>query len=214
VIISTSALFSPPYRRCQTPALLSLLFGKQEGVIEQLQVGDDDAPACACGSGLGYKACCGPIHENVTVYAAANASQVVRARYTAYAYGLVDFIVQSTHPENELFDDLDQFRTIVTQIQAYNAQTLEYRKCEIIKEEYNRPFLSTKRRDAASAAVEVALVRSRTHTWHLERRQETITTEDSAFTRHDDDDDDSGGGSGWLYRGGEAWSNARPYGMY
>lgn len=82
-------------------------------------------------------------------------------------------------------------------------------------EEYNRPFLSTKGGDAAST-VEVALVRSRTYTWLLERQQETITTEDSAFTRRQDDDSaiTCNGGGDWLYRGVEAWSNARPYGMY
>lgn len=162
---------------------------------------DDDDDSCTCGSGLAYKVCCGPLHENVTLFAAANASQVVRARYTAYAQGLVDFIIQSTHPDNELHDDLDSFRAIFEQIHQHNAQTLEFDACEIIMEEYSRPFLTRNNN------VEVALVRSRTHTWHRQRQKETITTEDSAFTR----DETSGA---WLYRGGEGWSNNRPYGMY
>jgi uncharacterized protein YchJ len=215
MIIPGSTLFSPH----QAQAPLFLLFGKRE----EIQQGDDndDCVSCACGSGLTYAACCGPLHNNATVYAAANASQVVRARYTAYAYGLTDFIVQSTHPENELFDNVDAFRAIVAQIQEYNAQTLEYRKCEVVTEEYSRPFFLSTKKDDASNTVEVALVRSRTHTWHLERQQETITTEDSAFTRRDTSATCSGDGGGtggtsggWLYRGGEAWSNARPYGMY
>jgi hypothetical protein len=41
--------------------------------------------SCPCGSGFGYAKCCGKLHQDPMAFATATPSQVVRARYTAYA---------------------------------------------------------------------------------------------------------------------------------
>lgn len=58
---------------------------------------DKDAP-CACNSGNPYSACCKPAHDSGS-YAELTASQVLRARFSAACYGLVNFIVDTTHPD-------------------------------------------------------------------------------------------------------------------
>ena len=69
---------------------------------------------CPCGSELGYMKCCGKIHKDANAYAAALPSQVVRARYSAYAKREVDFIVGSTHPLNKDFmSDIEHWKETI-----------------------------------------------------------------------------------------------------
>jgi len=53
---------------------------------------------CPCCSGLDYSACCQPylIGEKE----APTALSLMRSRYSAYAKGLVEYIVRTTHPKN------------------------------------------------------------------------------------------------------------------
>jgi hypothetical protein len=52
--------------------------------------------SCVCCSGLTYGQCCGILHETTkSIYEPA---QLVRARYAAYALGLPDFLIHTTHP--------------------------------------------------------------------------------------------------------------------
>lgn len=46
---------------------------------------------CPCGSELTYSSCCGKIHKDVTAFKGANAGEIVRARYSAYAKKQVGF---------------------------------------------------------------------------------------------------------------------------
>lgn len=48
---------------------------------------------CRCGSGRLYKRCCLPLHE---WQQPRSAEALMRARYAAYAYGLDDFIIETT----------------------------------------------------------------------------------------------------------------------
>ncbi|HHU35646.1 MAG TPA: YchJ family protein [Treponema sp.] len=48
---------------------------------------------CPCGSGKNYGDCCGPIHAGVV--AAPTAEALMRARYSAYVTGDIDFIAES-----------------------------------------------------------------------------------------------------------------------
>ena len=57
---------------------------------------------CPCGSDRPYKDCCQVYHDGEQI--ADTAEALMRARYSAYAKGLVQFIVDSTHPENPLAD--------------------------------------------------------------------------------------------------------------
>ena len=52
---------------------------------------------CPCASGKTYGECCGPIISGER--AAATASELMRARYSAYAVGDVKFLYNSSGPE-------------------------------------------------------------------------------------------------------------------
>lgn len=51
--------------------------------------------ACPCCSGRKYKKCCRPLHLGQPP---ASAEALMRSRYAAYAVGLVDYIIDTTHP--------------------------------------------------------------------------------------------------------------------
>ncbi|MDC7219295.1 MAG: YchJ family protein [Spirochaetales bacterium] len=53
---------------------------------------------CPCTSGKPFDLCCGPILEGKT--AAPTAEALMRARYSAYATGNIDFIMDSNEPES------------------------------------------------------------------------------------------------------------------
>lgn len=50
---------------------------------------------CPCGKGLKYQDCCQNIHQDPSK--ALHPEQLMRARYTAYVFGLIDFIIQTYH---------------------------------------------------------------------------------------------------------------------
>lgn len=52
---------------------------------------------CPCHSGKPYEECCKPLHQGK---AAVNALLLMRSRYAAYALGLADYIIRTTHPTN------------------------------------------------------------------------------------------------------------------
>jgi len=59
----------------------------------------DTMQNCPCGSGKPIDTCCGPIIKGAAK--APTAEALMRARYTAYATGAVDFIVSSCHREED-----------------------------------------------------------------------------------------------------------------
>ncbi len=54
-----------------------------------------DVTLCPCGSGLGYDACCGPIHGGAV---ALTAEALMRSRFSAFALGLAPYLLTSWHP--------------------------------------------------------------------------------------------------------------------
>jgi len=56
-----------------------------------------DVTLCPCGSGLGYDACCGPIHGGA---AALTAEALMRSRFSAFALGLAPYLLASWHPSS------------------------------------------------------------------------------------------------------------------
>ncbi len=58
----------------------------------------DASETCPCGTRLAYGRCCGPIHENGAGLGT-TATQLMRARYSAYALERGDFIVDSWHAD-------------------------------------------------------------------------------------------------------------------
>jgi SEC-C motif-containing protein len=53
--------------------------------------------SCPCFSNKKYKKCCRPYHNGMNI---PTPEALVRARYSAYALGLDDFIMLTTHPES------------------------------------------------------------------------------------------------------------------
>ena len=52
---------------------------------------------CPCHSGEKYKKCCQPYHKGVFPK---TALLLMRSRYCAYALGLIEYIMATTHPNN------------------------------------------------------------------------------------------------------------------
>jgi SEC-C motif-containing protein len=63
---------------------------------------------CPCGSGRALDACCGPIVAQART--AGTAEELMRARYTAYATGKVEFLLASTHPDKRKDHDAKSTR--------------------------------------------------------------------------------------------------------
>ncbi|MCP4503405.1 MAG: zinc chelation protein SecC [Deltaproteobacteria bacterium] len=57
---------------------------------------------CPCYSGLAYRRCCRPLHQGE---AAPSAEALMRSRFAAYKLGAADYILATTHPEGEHFEE-------------------------------------------------------------------------------------------------------------
>lgn len=69
---------------------------------------------CPCGSGNDFTGCCEPIIKGTSD--APTAASLMRARYSAYTTGDIDFIVDSTHPDHR--EDMD-----VEEITSWSQQS-------------------------------------------------------------------------------------------
>lgn len=70
--------------------------------------------SCPCHSGLPYSECCEPYH--LEQKRAENALKLMRSRYSAYALGLPDYIIATTHPENSSYmEDKKSWRASILQ---------------------------------------------------------------------------------------------------
>ena len=58
--------------------------------------GPGAAPACPCGSGEAYAACCGPLHEGTTE--AETAKELMRSRYSAFVLRDEAYLLRTWHP--------------------------------------------------------------------------------------------------------------------
>jgi len=54
--------------------------------------------SCPCCSGQPYEECCKIFHNGIL---APDGLTLMRSRYTAFALHLVDYIIRTTHPQNE-----------------------------------------------------------------------------------------------------------------
>lgn len=52
---------------------------------------------CPCDSNQSYNSCCGRFHQGAQP---ATALELMRSRYAAFAVGNIDYIINTTHPEN------------------------------------------------------------------------------------------------------------------
>src|ERR671912_883733 len=68
----------------------------------------ENIQTCPCGSGSPFDTCCGPIIEGTRE--SQTAEELMRARYSAFVTGAIDFIVASTHSRTRKEIDLDFVR--------------------------------------------------------------------------------------------------------
>lgn len=52
---------------------------------------------CPCGTGKSYEQCCEPYHLHKN---APTCEALMRSRYSAFAFGLVDYLYETTHPSH------------------------------------------------------------------------------------------------------------------
>ncbi len=57
---------------------------------------------CLCHSGLNYCDCCEPYHKGTAL--PETPLILMRSRYSAYARGLAEYIIETTHPKNPLYE--------------------------------------------------------------------------------------------------------------
>lgn len=78
-----------------------------EDLIENENPGDVEAPdeapktraesLCPCKSGDSYYICCMPLHHGKAK--AQTAEELMRSRYSAFFFRLVDYLIETTHPD-------------------------------------------------------------------------------------------------------------------
>ena len=54
-----------------------------------------EANLCPCGSGKSYEQCCESYHKNTN---APTVEALMRSRYAAFVFGLVEYLFETTHP--------------------------------------------------------------------------------------------------------------------
>ena len=67
-----------------------------------------ESNACPCCSGESYAACCEPVIKGQR--AARTAAELMRSRYSAYAKGEIDWILESQSPDGRRFVNLEATR--------------------------------------------------------------------------------------------------------
>ena len=81
---------------------------------------------CPCGSGAKYKKCCRRYHQGAV---APDALALMKSRYSAYALGIADYIITTTHPQcPEYNDDTARWKA---EIAAFSRHTT-FHKLDIL----------------------------------------------------------------------------------
>lgn len=126
---------------------------------------------CHCCSGQEYEQCCGVYHKGALPK---TPLLLMRSRYSAYCLGLIDYIIETTHPDHH--DFTQKREEWKKQLRAFSSHT-HFEKLEI---------LSCEEMGANTGYV--------TFTAHLRQAgQDRTFTERSLFEKVNDK---------WLYRSG------------
>ncbi|GLJ04979.1 hypothetical protein SUGI_0008220 [Cryptomeria japonica] len=107
-------------------------FGKSLRKKSNRMVKESTTDVCPCGGGrlnLEYEKCCKPFHDGIATEP--DALTLMKARFTAYANGVVDYIVKTTHPQNPDYSDAD---VLAADVRATCARLL-FTKLEILESE-------------------------------------------------------------------------------
>lgn len=89
---------------------------------------------CPCHSSLPYNNCCQRFHEGALP---SNALELMRSRYCAYALGLVDYIIKTTHPKNPSYSS--NFVSWKQALQVFCTNT-QFKDLEIVHFEEHGPL--------------------------------------------------------------------------
>jgi SEC-C motif-containing protein len=127
---------------------------------------------CPCCSGLAYNQCCGPYHNGIKQ--PENARALMCSRFSAYALGLVNYIINTTHPENVQY--LSDHVKWKKQIDSFVKKT-KFQKLEVLD---------------FTNGDEVAFVTFKAHL--IQENQDNIYTEKSRFIKV---------AGRWLYHSGQ-----------
>ncbi len=90
-----------PLRRRATVAMVGFGIQRLDTAREESQVPNPDVD-CACGSGKSYGRCCRGLH--IMARTPRNGEELLRARYSAYAYRLPTFVMRTTAKSEREFD--------------------------------------------------------------------------------------------------------------
>ena len=71
------------------------------GALESVMAGSHRNHACPCGTERKYKRCCLPLHNGKH---ADTPEALMRSRYSAYALGLAEYVMATTHPDGPHFE--------------------------------------------------------------------------------------------------------------
>ena len=75
--------------------------------------GARESSLCPCKSQLNYGICCKPFHHGKAK--PQTAEQLMRSRYSAYFFRMVDYLVETTHPDTRAKDLGDELRKTILQ---------------------------------------------------------------------------------------------------
>ncbi|NGX55499.1 MAG: hypothetical protein KR126chlam2_01134 [Chlamydiae bacterium] len=91
--------------------------------------------SCSCHSEKPYEKCCAPYHAGTLL--PPTASALMRSRYSGYALGKVDYILDTTHPDHP--DNRIPIAQRRKQIEAFCQQT-RFEGLEILSSEDGEPY--------------------------------------------------------------------------
>lgn len=95
----------------------------KEKSISEIQ----NTKACPCGTGKDYSHCCQPLHMGGF---ASDALALMRSRYSAYTYGLSEYIIRTTDPKNSNYQE---DHTSWTKQISERCQNTQFQKLEILE---------------------------------------------------------------------------------
>ncbi len=82
--------------------------------------------SCPCGIPKDYTLCCQPLHIGTQI--AKTAEQLMRSRYSAFAKNLVDYLVNTEHPDNRSIDLKESIRLSQINVKWIKLTILETQK--------------------------------------------------------------------------------------
>mmetsp|Transcript_2842 Transcript_2842/g.4351 ORF Transcript_2842/g.4351 Transcript_2842/m.4351 type:complete len:277 (+) Transcript_2842:49-879(+) len=99
---------------------------------------------CLCGSGSTYENCCYKQHRTDALVTCCDPVTMTRARYTAYALGVPDYIIETSHRSNKDYqrhaganrDPKKAYKAWLKEIVTKNSEVFDFLKFELVDEKF------------------------------------------------------------------------------